>query len=410
MSIRHDPYAALRTLAFRRLVAANTLATIGEQMLGVALGWELYARTGSPLALGLVGLAQIVPVLALSLPAGQLADRHDRRQLAAAASALIAACAIGLATLSLTRGPLVLVYGCVVGVGAARALLGPASAALLPQLVPAEHRGNAAAWNSSAWQSASIAGPALAGLLIGASGTALPAYAAVAAIAMAVGWIIAHLPPRPIDRLPDPPPDPPTARSLLSGLRFVWSSRVLLAALTLDLVAVLLGGATALLPIYAADILHVGAVGLGALRAAPAIGAVAAGVIAAHRPSFQRPGRALLLAVAGFGAATVGFGASRSLGLSLAMLVALGACDNVSVVIRTTLELARTPDALRGQVGAVHAIFVGLSSELGALESGVAAQLVGAVSAVVIGGAGTLAVVIVVALAWPELRRLRELS
>jgi hypothetical protein len=301
----------------------------------------------------------------------------------------------------------VLVYGCVAGVGAARALLGPATAALLPQLVPAEHHGSAAAWNSSAWQSASIVGPALAGLLIGATGAALPAYLAVAAIAVVVSWIIA--------RLPAPPsqiraPEAMTARSLLSGVRFVWRARILLAALTLDLFAVLLGGATALLPIYASDILHVGASGLGLLRAAPALGAVAAGLIVVHRQSFRRPGLVLLLSVAGFGSATIGFGASRSFALSLVLLVVLGACDSVSVVIRTTLELARTPDALRGRVSAVHGIFIGLSSELGALESGVAAQLLGTVGAVVLGGAGTLAIVALVALCSPELRRLRALS
>ena len=407
MSTPHDPYVAMRGSAFRRLLLANALATIGEQVLGVALGWELYARTGSPLSLGLVGLAQIVPVLVLSLPAGQLVDRRDRRRLAAAASALVAACAAVLAALSFLRGPLVLVYGCVAGVGAARALLGPATAALLPQLVPAEHHGNAAAWNSSTWQGASIVGPALAGLLIGASGAALPAYIAVAIIAVVVSWLVARLPAPPLQPAP---PDATTARSLLSGARFVWRARILLAALTLDLFAVLLGGATALLPIYASDILHVGASGLGALRAAPAIGAVTAGVIVAHRASFRRPGLVLLVAVAGFGAATIGFGASRSFALSLVMLVALGACDSVSVVIRTTLELARTPDALRGQVGAVHGIFIGLSSELGALESGIAAQLLGAVGAVVLGGAGTLAIVALVAFAWPELRRLRAIS
>ncbi len=404
---RHDPWAALRSRDFRLLMVASFLAVVGEQLVGVALGWELYDRTGSPLALGFVGLVQVVPVLALALPAGHVADRADRRRIVILCLVILGLGSAGLALLSSLRGPLWLVYGCLFAIGVGRAFERPAFSALLAGCVPPEHFTSAATWSSSSWQAASIVGPALGGALVAWAGRAAPVYAVDAALALALAGLVAAVRARPKAAAPD---EPLTLASLSSGLRFVFQTRILLAAITLDLFAVLLGGATALLPIYASRILHVGAAGLGWLRAAPAIGAIAAGLVVAHRPPFRRAGWTLLVAVAGFGAATIVFGVSKSFPLSLAMLALLGAFDNVSVVIRTTLELTRTPDALRGRVNAVHGVFIGLSSELGAFESGVAAQLLGTVGAVAFGGAGTLVVVALVALLWPEVRRLRRLT
>jgi predicted MFS family arabinose efflux permease len=349
---------------------------------------------------------QVLPVVLLALPAGHVADRYDRKRVVIASLALLGLCSVGLALLSSTEGSLVLIYACLVLVGVARAFHGPASSALLPQVVPAEHLTNAATWSSSAWQGASIAGPALGGLVIAIQGTALPVYLGNAAIVLVLILVIGRLRPRQVVHAGAVM----TVQSLLSGLRFVWNTRVILAALTLDLFAVLLGGATALLPIYASDILHVGTSGLGWLRAAPAVGAMLAGVVIAHRTPLRRTGWTLLIVVAGFGAATIGFGISRSLGVSLAMLFLLGAFDSVSVVIRTTLELTRTPAEMRGRVNAIHGVFIGLSSELGAFESGVAAQVLGPVGAVTLGGIGTILVVVLVAIGWPEVRRLQRLD
>lgn len=375
-------------------------------MLAVALGWELYERTHAPLALGLIGLVQIVPVVLLALPAGHLADRWERKRIVVATMVGVALCALGLAALSFTRGPLVLVYGCVLGMGIARAFQSPATSALLAQVVPPTHFTNAATWQSSAWQASAILGPALGGLLIAVRQNATIVYAITAAIMVTVAIVVQLLRPRPAARNTEPI----TGTSLLAGLRFVWSTKLILAAITLDMFAVLLGGATALLPVFAQDILGVGASGLGWLRAAPTVGAMVAALLMAHLPPFKHAGRTLLLVVAGFGIATVVFGGSRSFPLSLAMLALLGALDNVSVVIRSTLLLTRTPDIMRGRVNAVHYVFIGLSNELGAFESGVAASLLGSVGAVVIGGIGTVLVVLLVALIWPEVRQLKQLT
>jgi MFS family permease len=403
---RHDPFAALRIGNFRLLVLGSFLAVVAEQMLGVAVGWELYERTRNPLALGLVGLVEIVPVLLLALPAGQIADRRDRKWLVVAAMSGIAACALGLAGLSVIQGPLPAVYALLFGVGVARAFQSPAFSALSAQVVPPSHFANAATWSSGAWQSSAIIGPALGGLLLAAWGGAAGVYACAGALLLLVAFLFSLLRPRPLPR----PIEPITLTSLLAGARFIRHTPVILGAITLDMFAVLLGGATALLPVFARDILMVGAEGLGWLRAAPALGAVLAAVGMALRPPLRYAGRTLLLVVAGFGLATIVFGLSRDFALSLAMLALLGALDNVSVVIRSTLMLTRTPDALRGRVNAVHYVFVGISNELGAFESGVAAALLSAVGAVVAGGVGTILVVALIAVWAPELRRLGRMD
>jgi MFS family permease len=406
MAERHDPYGALRHRDYRLLLSGNMLASIGMEMAAVAVGWELYQRTGSAAALGFVGLAQFLPVLLLALPAGQAADHLSRKGLLAAAQSLMALATVGLAVLSFLEGPVGLVYVCSVFTGVGRAFSAPARWSLVAQVVPAPLLANAVAWNSSGFQMATVAGPALGGAVIALTEQAAPAYLLAACGALGCAGLISRIHPGPGRA----PPRGATLGSLLEGVRFVWRTKVILATLTLDLFAVLLGGATALLPIFATDLLDVGAVGLGWLRAAPSLGALGMAVTLAHRPPLRRAGRALLWAVAGFGAATIVFGLSRSFPLSFAMLLLTGALDNVSVVVRGTLVQALTPDAMRGRVTAVNAVFIGSSNELGAFESGVTAELFGPVASVVGGGLGTILVVLIVMMKWPQVLRLGSLN
>ncbi len=401
---RHDPFAALRFRDFRLIVLGSFLAVIAEQMIGVAVGWELYERTHDPLALGLVGLVEIVPVLLLALPAGHLADRRDRKWIVVMAMSGVAACAFGLFALSITQGPVLAIYGLLFGMGVARAFQSPAFSALSAQVVPASHYSSAATWSSGAWQSSSILGPAMGGLLLALWGGAAWVYPVAGGLMLMVAFMFSFMRPRRAARSSEAV----SLASMLAGVRFIWHTRVILAAITLDMFGVLLGGATALLPVFALDILGVGAVGLGWLRAAPAVGALVAALTIALRPPFRYAGRTLLLVVAGFGLATIVFGLSRDFLLSLAMLALLGGLDNVSVVIRGTLFLTLTPDHLRGRVNAVHSVFVGISNELGAFESGLLAALIGTVGAVVTGGIGTIAVVGAIAALAPQLRALRR--
>jgi MFS family permease len=403
---RHDPLAALRHRDFRLLALGKLLAVIGEQAVSVAVGWELYRRTGSAFLLGMVGLVQIIPVFVFALPAGHVADRFDRKRLVYIAQTALGLASLGLVGLSLTEGPLALYFVCLFVIGLARAFKDPAASTLLPHTVPQAIYANAATWSSASWQLASVAGPALGGFGIAIFGRAAPVYAFdVAASAVYVALVAAmHARPR-VERR-----EPFSRESFAAGLRFVWTAKPILASITLDMFAVLLGGATALLPVFAQDILRVGPVGLGFLRAAPSVGAITAAGLIAWMPPFRKAGRTLLWSVAGFGAATVVFGLSESYLLSLAMLALLGGLDQVSVVIRSTLLLVQTPDELRGRVAAVHNIFVGASNELGAFESGVAAWLIGPVYAVAGGGLGTLVVVLLVAAAWPEVRRMGRLT
>jgi MFS family permease len=405
----HDPYRALRFRDFRLLVIGSFIATIGEQMVTVAIGWELYNRTGSALALGAVGLVQVLPVILLSLPAGHAADRYSRKRIVIVTQIILTLAALGLTALSYTRGSLLLIYGCLLLIGMAMAFNSPASSTLVPQTVPEYLFENAATWSSSSWQLAAVVGPALGGFVIALSGSATPVYALDAAASLIFAIMLLPLRGEP-RRPPVRTGERTTLRSLLEGISFLRRTQVILAAITLDLFAVLLGGATMLLPIFAKDILRVGPEGLGWLQAAPSVGAVCMALIVAHRPPFKKAGRTLLLAVAGFGLATIIFGLSRSFWLSLLMLFMLGAFDNISVIIRSTLLLTRTPDAMRGRVAAVNSIFVGASNQLGGFESGLVAQLLGPVIAVVSGGAGTILVVLFVALLWPEMRRLASLS
>jgi MFS family permease len=401
----HDPYAVLRNPNYRRFVLAGMAATIGGQMQNVAVGWELYERTRSPVALGMVGLAQVVPILLLAIPAGHAADRHSRKKLVIVAHTILLVTAAGLAALSAWRGPVELTYLLLTITGVGQALNRPTRWSLLPQIVPREHLLSAITWNSSSWQIAAMIGPALGGLVIALTGGATACYMLNAGCSTAVIALTAGMRIRPVTRAKEPV----SARSLLAGLRFVMATKLILATMTLDLVAVFLGGATALLPIFARDILEIGPTGLGWLRAAPSIGSFLMAMLLAHRPPLRRAGSSLLWAVAGFGVATVVFGLSTNPYLSFAMLFLTGALDNISVVVRQTLVQTLTPDAMRGRVSAVNAIFVASSNELGEFESGLAAGFFGAVPAVAGGGVGTVLVVLAVIWIWPSLSKLGAL-
>ena len=378
---------------------------MGQQMLSVAIGWELYERTHSALALGLVGLVQVLPAIFLALLAGQLADQFDRRRIVLITQGVLALCSIGLALISYGQGLVLLIYLCLFIIGTARAFNNPARAALLPQLVPKEIFSNAVTWNSSGFQLAAMLGPALAGLLIAVQKSATWVYIFCALSALIFFGCLFLIKGRQAERSTEPV----TFKSLAAGFSFVWQTKIILAALTLDLFAVLLGGATTLLPLFAKDILHVGPDGLGWLRAAPAIGAFMMALTITYLPTMSQAGKTLLWAVGGFGAATIGFGLSQSFWFSLFMLVLIGALDSISVVVRQTLVQLRTPDEMRGRVSAVNGMFISTSNELGGFESGIAASLFGPVLAVVGGGIGTIAVVIAIAIIWPEIRKLKSL-
>jgi MFS family permease len=407
MQNSHDPYFALRFRDFRLLLTGAFFASLGTQMITVAIGWELYERTGSALALGLVGLVQVIPVFILSLPAGQFIDRFNRKRIVIWSQVVLVFCSLGLTALSFTHGSLALVYVCLLIYGCAVAFDSPATAVLVAQVVPEHAFENAATWESSTGQLASVLGPALGGLLIALLKSAALVYALNAGAALIFIILLFFLR---IEQQKTYSIEATTFGAMMEGLRFLKSSQIILAAITLDMFAVFLGGATTLLPIFAKDILHVGPTGLGWLRAAPSIGALGMSFVTAHTPPLKKAGRTLLLVVACFGVATIVFGISRVFWLSLVMLLVLGAMDNISVVIRSTLLLTRTPDALRGRINAINFIFVGASNELGGFESGLAAQLFGPVIAVAAGGAGTVLVVLCVALIWPEMRRLGALS
>jgi MFS family permease len=405
---QHDPYQSLRVRDYRLLLLGNFIATFGEQMLTLALGWELYQRTHSAFLLGMVGLAEIFPALIFSLYAGQVADRFNRKHIIIVAQLTVALASLALTALSYWQGPLILIYGCLLVMGAAMTFNTPASMTLPASVLPEEAFENAATWSSSSWQLATVIGPAGAGAIIAILNSATFVYTlnALAALALVL-LLIPVKPTRAVSR--QATKEHATWRSLGEGMSFLRRTPVMLGAITLDLFAVLFGGATTLLPIFATTILHVGAIGLGWLRAAPSIGALVVALVLAHRPPFQRAGRTLLLVVAGFGLATIVFGLSRSFWLSLVMLLALGGLDNVSVVIRSTLALTRTPDEMRGRVAAINGLFVNASNQLGGFESGLTAQWLGPTVSVAGGGIGTIIVVLVVTLVWPELRRLGTL-
>ena len=408
MSEPRGALAAFGFVSFRRYQAARLASVLSTQMASVAIGWQVYSTTHRALDLGYIGLAQFLPAVGLALVSGAVADRFDRRRVVVACHALVA---LGWAALLLlTRHGVTTVtpiYGVLVLLGVARSFAGPASQALVPNLVPDEVLGSAVSWGSTVWQVATIAGPSLGGLLYGAGG-ASTVYLVATAGSLAAAALVLGVRPLPTSR-----PVSARARSwdeLLAGVRYVWNTRLVLGLISLDLFAVLLGGAVALMPVYAHDILHAEAWSLGLLRSAPALGATVMAVWLAYRPLVRRAGFWMLVSVAVFGAATVAFGLSRHLGLSVAALVVIGASDMVSVVVRQHAVQLATPDAMRGRVGAVNQVFVGASNELGEFESGVMAAWLGPVRAVVLGGVGTLLVVALWAGLFPSLRRLDRLE
>lgn len=405
-SLQRDPYIAFRYRDFRLLFVGRLITSFGGQMLSFAIGWELWLRTRSTFALGMVGLVQVLPVILLSLPGGHMADQHNRKRIVLIMQILLAACSLGLGFLSFTAGPVTMIYLCLLGIGIARAFYDPAASTLLPQTVPPKVFTNAATWSSSAWQFASIVGPAVAGIIAATLGRVTIIYVLDALFAVTFMVLLMLIRGRDLALARKTA----TLESLAEGWRFIRSTRVILAAITLDMFAVLFGGAVTLLPVYATDILKVGAPGLGILRAAPSIGAILVAFTLTHLPPFRRAGRTLLLAVIGFGAATIVFGLSRNFLVSIAMLGILGGLDNISVVIRQTLMLTRVPDEMRGRASAVNSIFIGASNELGGFESGAVASLIGPVPSVVLGGIGTLVVVLAIAHFFPEMRAMKTLE
>lgn len=410
----HDPWLALRYRDFQLVLLSRFTASLGEQMVRVALGWEIYERTHDAFFLGLVGLVQVLPVILFSLIAGHVADRYNRKYIVLTTQAGLGVFSLGLAALSFTNGSLVLIYICLFLFGVMRAFNDPANSTLLAQSVPPEAFGNAATWGSSAWQIASVVGPALGGLLIAffKSGAEIFFINAVACIIFATAVSFMRLRPIAQSR------EAPTVKSLLAGFHFLRESRILLAAITLDLFAVLFGGAVALLPVYAKDILQVGPEGLGWLQSAQSVGAILMAALMIYLPPMRQAGKTLLLAVAGFGIATIIFGISSNFFLSLLMLATLGALDQISVVIRSTLMLTRVPDEMRGRVAAVNTVFISTSNELGGFESGLVTRIGqsffgaigGPIFAVVSGGIGTILVVVLVARKWPEMLHLGRLT
>ncbi|MEH1867642.1 MAG: MFS transporter [Nostoc sp.] len=403
---QHDPFAAFKFRDYRLFTIGRLVLFVGSQMQTVAIGWELYERTNSAIALGGVGLAQVLPMIVLTLIAGDVADRRDRKVTMLLSVMLLALCSLALGVLSYTQGAIFLIYACLVLTGVARAFLKPASDALMWQLIPVSAFTNAATWNSSSFQLAAVIGPALGGFGIALLGSATGVYILAAIAALLCFILTLAIKEQKVTRSTEPI----SLQALAAGAKFVWQNQLILAAITLDMFAVLLGGAIALLPIFAKDILHVGPVELGYLQAAHSIGALTMAITLAYLPPLRKAGPALLWSVVGFGVVTIIFGLSRSFWLSMLMLILGGALDSISVVIRHTLVQIRTPDHLRGRVAAINSVFISASNELGGFESGLTAALFGPVISVVGGGIGTILVVIATAMIWPGIRKLGALQ
>jgi MFS family permease len=401
---RHDPYASLRERDFLLFMIGSLLVQLGTGAQSLAISWEIYSRTNSALALGMTGLVQAAPMILFTLPAGYLADRVSRKGIIVASMLGCAVTSAGLALASAHGASINLLYLLLFLNAAVNVMARPARTAILPLLVPRDVFENAVSWRISVQQVSAVAGPALGGFLVAAGASLVYLVAAVSALVFVA--FLAAIRVRNEERTAQAP----SLQALLIGAQFAWRERLLFTTMTLDLFAVLLGGAVYLLPIYARDVLAVGERGLGWLRAAPAVGSLVMAVVLAHLPPMKRAGRNLLLAVAGFGVATIVFGLARTFWLSFAMLFFTGLFDNVSMVVRSTLQQMLTPDDMRGRVSAVTSIFIGSSNELGGFESGLVARLTSPLVSVVSGGIGTLVVVAITALASRPLRRLGSMS
>jgi MFS family permease len=387
-------------------MTARFLSIVSSEMISVAVGWQIYNLTHRPLDLGLVGLAQFAPGVLLFLVAGHTADRHSRQTILRICYAGFALCAIVLLALAF-RGLASVwpIYAVLLANGAVRAFNGPASQSFLPQLVKPEHFPNAVTWGSSFFQTATILGPMAGGLIYGFAGSPVPVYACATVAYLSAVLLLSAI------RVDIAARRNTEERAvvILDGLRYIWRNKLILGCMSLDLFAVLLGGAVALLPVYAREILHTGPYGLGVLRAAPGLGAVTVAILLAHYPLRRRAGLSMLYCICGFGVCTIVFGLSHSMVLSLIALMLTGAFDMVSVIVRSTLVQLTTPDEMRGRVSAVNMLFIGASNEVGQFESGITAQWFGAVPAVVLGGAGTIAIVLAWNWLFPSLRKVDKL-
>lgn len=415
-NLKSDAYAVLRNPDLRVYLTGRLIAIIGQQMFAMGLGWELYERTGSALALGFVGLTQVLPMIVCTLPAGHFADLYNRKRIIVLMTLILATVNLALAGISATRAPVMLIYLCLIVSGTAKTFLWAASASFLPQLVERRDLARAVTWSSTTFQIGSITGPAVGGIVLHFTHHAAWIYVLNALAALTCSALVNRVRLHHVAVIAEKF----SFKTLLTGFSFVFTNRIILGIITLDMFAVLLGGATALLPVYAKEILHVGPYGLGLLQAALPVGAILCSLTLAHRPPLEKAGHSLLWAVAAFGFATIVFGLSQHFWLSFAMLMICGMSDNVSVVVRHTLVQLLTPNEKRGRVSAVNNLFIGTSNELGEVESGTVAHwfgpalgntiATGAMISVVSGGVGTILVVLAVAWLWPEIRKYGRLD
>ncbi len=409
--IKKDPYIALRFREFRSYIGMRFFLTFAYQIQAVVIGWHIYQLTKDPLSLGLIGLAEAIPSIGIALYGGYVADKSDKKKLLIRIISAMACCSFVLFLLTMPRAAtylsqensIILIYVMIFGIGIARGFYSPAAFSLMAQIIPKEHYPNSSTWNSGSWQTASIMGPAAGGLLYGFSGVTSCFVVIIVFMLASLAFIVFFVDNHP----PHFIPKENMYKSLSEGIAFVFKSRMLLGALSLDLFSVFFGGAVALMPVFAHDILKVGSEGLGIMRAAPAAGAVITMFMMARYSPMAKPWRNLLFAVTGFGLSIIAFGLSRNFYLSLLFLFCEGAFDSVSVIIRSTILQLLTPDEMRGRVSAVNSMFIGSSNEIGAFESGATARLMGAVPSVLFGGTMTL---IVLAITYFKTKRLIPLS
>jgi MFS family permease len=404
-----DPYASLKVGDFKWFVSARFILTFAIQMQSVIVGWQVYELTHDALSLGMIGLSEALPFFCVSLFGGHVADTVDRKKIILLSSLVYLICAAVLLSVSTGLDAILVahgvfpIYAIIFMTGIARGFLSPAQRAFVAQLVPRELFGNASTWNSLVWQVAEVAGPAVGGLVYGffGIGSAYATVVTMTAIGIGIFTVVGRKP------MPARNGGESIWQSLSAGFKYVFKDQIILSAISLDMFAVFFGGAVAVLPIFADQVLHTGAKGLGFLRAAPAIGAIVMSIIQANHPFFKQAGRNLLASVLGFGLSIIFFALSKNFPLSFALLLIGGAFDSVSVVIRGTLVQVYSPDEMRGRISAINGIFIGSSNELGSFESGVAAKLMGLIPSVIFGGSMTLLVVAAVGALAPKLRRLQ---
>jgi MFS family permease len=405
---RPDPYAAMRIRDFRLFIISRLFITLAIQIQGVIVGWQIYELTKDPLSLGLIGLAEAIPAITVSLYAGHLADTVERKKIILVCVLLLSFCSISLLYFTTSLGDFILqntafpIYVVIFVSGIARGFLSPANFSFMPQLIDRSLYQNAITWNSTTWEAAAVGGPMIGGLVYGFFGITA-AYTLDAMLVIAALACYFYIPSRPLPPLSE---EQGMIEKIRAGIKFVFKNQIILSAITLDMFAVLFGGAVALLPIFADEILHTNQIGLGFLRSAPAIGALMMAVYITHHPIKKNIGKVLLWCIAGFGFCMIGFSLSTSFWLSLSLLIISGMFDCISVIVRGTLIHTLTPENMKGRVSAVNSIFVGSSNEIGMLESGVAAKLLGVIPSVIFGGCMTIAVVATTAWKATKLRLL----